>query len=155
MSAIRVHGDYQVLVSVHTLVLLESRCAECYGGGGGSIQWDYCCDGSNTDSCPDSCDIQLRFCDLGDLSQFNVADRSVFGTNCVQNSLSDYFDDLLGFDLKAGEIYPDYDERSLQGGIVFTTSVAYNGTGQWVSLLDSIAAIAVDMTLLLYRKEHY
>ena len=154
MSVIRVHGDYKVLVSVHSLVLLESRCAECYAAGNGSIQQDSCCDGNNTDSCPDSCDIRLRFCDLGDLSQFNLADRSIFGINCLQNSLSSSFEDFLAYNLKAGETYPDYDAGSLQGGIVFRTNLAYNGTGQWVSLLDSIAAIAVDMTLLLYRKEH-
>ena len=135
-----IEGDYQVLVSVHSLVLLESRCAECYGEGGGSIQRDSCCDGNNTSSCPDSCDILLRFCHLGDVSQSNLTNRSVFGTNCAQNSLSNYFEDFLGYNLKAGETYPDYDAGSsdLQGGIVFRTSVAYNGTGQWVSLLDSV-----------------
>ena len=129
-----IEGDYQVLVTVHSLVLLESRCAECYGKVGDPILRDSCCD--DTDSCTDSCDILLRFCELGDLPQSPLADRLVsVGTRCVQNPLTNYLEDRLGFDLKAGVTYPDFDEESLQGGIVFRTHVVYDGTGQWVNLI--------------------
>ena len=78
MSVIRVEGDYEVLVTVHSLVLLESRCAECYGMAGEPIQRDSCCDGGNImTSCPASCDILLRFCPLSDL-QFTLADEFIF-----------------------------------------------------------------------------
>ena len=68
-------GNYQVLVTVHSFVLLESRCAECYKAGDPISVRDSCCDGNNASSCPDSCDILLRFCELGDLSQSSLADR--------------------------------------------------------------------------------
>ena len=126
-------GDYRVLVSVHSLVLLESRCAECYDAGGGSVQRNSCCDEvNNITSCPNSCDILLRFCELSDLSQFNLAD-GLLGTKCPRTPLSSHFDDLLGFDLKAGETYSNSNREALQGGLVFSSPVVYNGTGQWVN----------------------
>ena len=130
-----IEGDYQVLVSVHSLVFLESRCAECYGEDGGSVQRNSCCDGVDTSLCPNSCDIVLRFCQLSsDLSQFNLADR-LLGTKCTQIQLSSYFDDLLGFDLTAGETYSNTNRESLLGGVVFNSPVMYNGTGRWVNLI--------------------
>ena len=125
-------GDYKVLVAVHSLVLLESRCGECYGEGGGSVQRNSCCDGVNTRSCPNSCDIILRFCQLSDLSQFNLADR-LLGTKCPLTPLSSHFDDLLGFDLTAGETYSNSNRGSFQGGAIFSSYVVYNGAGQWVN----------------------
>ena len=131
-----IEGHYQVLVTVHSLLLLESRCAECYKDDDPIILRDSCCDGNNASSCPDSCDILLKFCELGDLPQFPLADRlASVGTRCVQNPLSNYLEDWLGFNLKAGVTYPDFDEGSLQGGIVFRTDVVYDGAGQWVNLI--------------------
>ena len=123
-----------MLVAVHSLILLESRCAECYDAGGGSVQRNSCCDGVNTSSCPNSCDIILRFCQLSsDLSQFNLADR-LLGTKCPQFPLSSHFDDFLGFDLIAGETYSNSHRESLQGGVyVFSSPVVYNGTGRLVN----------------------
>ena len=138
-------GDYQVLVTVHSLVLLESRCAECYKAVDPFLR-DSCCDGNNTSSCPDSCDVLLRFCqlELGDLPQFPLADRLLVGTNCVQNPLSTcYLEDWFGFNLKAG--VPTYPEESLQGGIVdlFWMDVVYDGTGQWVNLITIIIILSL------------
>ena len=122
-----IKGDYKVLVNVHSLVLLESRCAECYGEGGGSVQRNFCCDfNTSSTSCPNSCDILLRFCQLGDLTQFNLADR-LLGTQCPGTPLSSHLEDFLGFNLKAGETYP---QESLQA---FSSPVVYDGTGRWVS----------------------
>ena len=131
-----IEGDYQVVVSVHSLVLLESRCGECYDAASGSVQQNSCCDGVNTSSCPtDSCDILLRFCQLSsDLSQFNLADR-LLGTKCPETPLFSYFDDFLGFDIMAGETYSNTSKESLLGGVVFNYHVVYNGTGRWVSLI--------------------
>ena len=129
-------GDYQVLVSVHSLVLLESRCAECYGKAGESIQRDSCCDGINRTAgpCPATCDVLLRFCQLGDLLQLNLINRTlVQGTRCVHTPLSSYFDDWIGNDLKAGESYPEYDEGGSIRETIFETPVTYQ-TEQWVSL---------------------
>ena len=118
-----------MLVSVHSLILLESRCAECYDAGGGEVQRN-CCDENNTNSCPDSCDIILRFCELGDLSQFNLADR-LFGIECPGTPLSNHFEDFLGYNLNANETYSD--KESLQGGVVFNSRVVYGGAGRWVN----------------------
>ena len=124
-----IEGDYLVLVTVHSLVLLESRCAECYDASGSSVQRNSCCDGVNTSSCPSSCDIILRFCELSDLSQFNLADR-LFGTKCQGTQLPNWAEDFLGFDLMAGETYSSSDEENLLGGTIFNSLVAYSGTGQ-------------------------
>ena len=123
-----------MLVSVHSLILLESRCAECYDAGGGSVQRNSCCDGINTSSCPNSCDIVLRFCELGDLSQFGLVDR-LLGTMCPGTPLSRHLEDFLGFDLMPGETYSHSNKENLQGGTVFSSPVEYDGTGQWVSLI--------------------
>ena len=124
-----------MLVSVHSLVFLESRCAECYVVGGGSVQRNSCCDGVNSTSCPNSCDIILRFCQLSsDLLQFNLAGR-LLGTKCPQTPLSSHFDDFLGFNLTAGETYSISNKESLLGGVVFNSPVVYNGTGRWVNLI--------------------
>ena len=64
-----------MLVTLHSFVLLESRCAECHKAGDPIILRDSCCDGNNASSRPDSCDILLRFCELRDLSQSPLADR--------------------------------------------------------------------------------
>ena len=53
-------GHYRVLVTIHSFVLLESRCAECYVQNSTTPQSGLCCDGSN-ESCPNSCDIRLIF----------------------------------------------------------------------------------------------
>ena len=124
-----------MLLTVHSLVLLESRCAECYVVGGDSVQRNSCCDGVNSSSCPSSCDIILRFCELSDLSQFNLADR-LFGTRCPGTPLSIQVEDLLGFDLVAGETYSNSDRESLQGGAIFNSRVVYNGTGPWVNFIS-------------------
>ena len=121
-------GDYQVIVTAHSLVLLESRCAECYGNsGGGSIQRDSCCDGGNSTFCPDTCDILLRFCQLGKLSQFPLANK-LLGTGCVQTPLSSHFEKLLGNNFIAGEIYQLNEVGSLGGD-----PVTYYEVGKWVS----------------------
>ena len=150
-----IEGDYQVLVSVHSLVLLESRCAECYGEGGGSIRWNFCCDfNTSSTSCPNSCDILLRFCQLSDLSLFNLADGPL-GTQCPGTPLSSHLqlNDFLGYNLEAGETYSN--KENLQGGVVFSSPVVYDETGRWVNL------IAIDYNFefnkkktLLYRMEH-
>jgi hypothetical protein len=129
-------GDYRVLVSVHLLVLLESRCAECYDAGGGSVLRNSCCDFINTtsSSCANDCDVLLRFCRLGDLSQFNLGDQ-LLGTDCPGTPLSSHFEDFLGFNLKASETYSDSNREGLQGGIVFSSRVVYDGTGRWVNLI--------------------
>ena len=121
-------------MSVHSLVLQESRCGECYDAGGGSVQRNSCCDEVNASSCPNSCDIILRFCELGDLSQFGLVDR-LLGTMCPGTPLSRHLEDFLGFDLKAGETYSRSNKENLQGGTVFSSPVEYDGTGQWVSLI--------------------
>ena len=123
-------------MSVHSLVLLESSCAECYEVGDSSVQRNSCCDFNSSSSCPNSCDILLRFCQLSDLSQFNLADR-LLGTQCPGTPLSSHFEDFLGFNLKAGETYSHSNKESLQGGVVFSFDVMYNGTGQWVNKFDS------------------
>ena len=90
---------------------------------------------NNITSCPSSCDIILRFCQLSsDLSQFNLADR-LLGTKCPLTPLSSHFDDFLGFDLTAGETYSNSNRESLLGGVVFDSHVVYNGTGRWVNLI--------------------
>ena len=119
-------------MSVHSLVLLESRCAECYDAGGGQAQRNSCCDGNNTNSCPNNCDIMLRFCELRDLSQFNSTD-GLLGTQCPGTPLSSHLDDFLGFDLTAGETYSHSNKESLQGGAVFSSPMMYDGTGRWVN----------------------
>ena len=131
-------GDYQLLVTVHSLVLLESRCAECYGKAGDPIQRDSCCDGGNrtSGSCPASCDVLLRFCPLGDLLQPGIHDltNGLLGTKCAQTPLMSHIQNWLGNNLKAGETYPDYDEGGLLEGTVtiFVTPVEYNEAGEWV-----------------------
>ena len=123
-----------MLVSVHSLVLLESRCAECYDAGGGSVQRNSCCDGNETNSeaCPNSCDITLRFCQLGDLSQFNLA-NGLLGAMCPGTPLSSHFEEFLGYDLKAGETYSHSNKESLLGNTVFRSRVKYDGIGRWVN----------------------
>jgi hypothetical protein len=135
LSFYGIEGDYQVLVRVHSLVLLESRCGECYDAGGGSVRRNACCDLNTTsNSCPNDCDIVLRFCRLGDLSQFNLGDQ-LLGTDCPGTPLSSHFEDFLGFNLKASETYSDSNREGLQGGIVFSSRVVYDGTGRWVNLI--------------------
>ena len=130
-----IEGDYQVLVSIHSLVLLESRCAECYALGDGSVRQNSCCDFNSLTPCPNSCDILLRFCQLGNLSQFNLAD-GLLGTQCPGTPLSSHFEEILGFNLMAGVTYSNSDKESLQEGlVVFSTRVVYNGTGRWVNLI--------------------
>ena len=146
-----IEGDYRVQVAVHSLVLLESRCAECYGIaiGDGS---NFCCDFStSTSSCPSGCDIILRFCQLSsDLSQFNSTDR-LLGTMCPGTPL---FEEFLGFNLMAGVTYSNSNRESLQGGlVVFSTRVVYNGAGQWVNLIATFFKIIIK-DFVLYRKEH-
>ena len=125
-------GDYQVWVTVHSFVLLESRCAECFGEAGESIQRDSCCDGGNITSCPASCDILLRFCQLSDL-QFTPADRLLRGTQCT-HLLYSHAEGLLGNNFKSDETY-QFNETGSLGGIFWTLSnpVAYYGVEKWVS----------------------
>ena len=126
-------GDYEVLVTVHSLILLDSRCGECYGKAGQPIQRDSCCDGNNTSSCPASCDILLGFCWLSDLLQFDLTDR-LSGTHCIQTELSSYATDLLGNNLEANETH-QFNETGSLGGMFGTLSnpVTYYEVGNWVS----------------------
>ena len=125
-----------MLVTVQSLVLLESRCAECYSQGGGSIQRDSCCDGNNTESCPDSCDILLRLCRLSDLLQFPLTStiNGPFGTQCEQTPLSSHFEEWLGINITRGETYPDFGMGLFQGVRTFGTPMTYDETGEWVNL---------------------
>ena len=129
-------GDYEVLVTIHSLVLRESRCAECYGGAGEAIKRNHCCDEDNKSSCPDSCDILLRFCQLDDLPQFNIADTSfkALGTQCGQSMLLSRVEDVFANNFRTGETYR-FDEVGLLGGMfmVLRNPVAYNDTGNWVN----------------------
>ena len=128
-----------MLVTVHSLVLLESRCAECYGQAGEPILRNSCCDGGNFSSCPTSCDIVLRFCQLSDLQQFDLA-GTFLGTQCAQSPLFGHAEDFLGFDsVKAGETF------------LLTYPLTYNEAGKWVS---NYRYPLKDITLL-HRKERY
>ncbi len=123
-------GNYEVLVTLHSLVLLESRCAECFKLMA-PIQRNSCCDRDNESSCPDSCDILLRFCQLSDLQFTTPVDR-LLGTQCAQ--LLSRGDSLLGYNFKSGEIY-QFNETGSLGGTFSTLSnpVTYYGAGKWVS----------------------
>ena len=139
MSAIGtgVEGNYQVLVTIHSLVLLESRCAECYKFGN-PVQHGLCCEEANinTSSCPNTCDILLRFCQLNDITQFNFTDALVGSRECWQPSPFRHADDLLGFDFEAGVIYC-FEEVGLIRGLfrLLSNPVTYNEIGRWVSLV--------------------
>ena len=130
-------GDYQVLVTVHSLVLLESRCAECYGQAGESIQYNSCCDADSngmSSSCPAiDCDILLRFCQLSDLLQFNLT-GTLLGTQCAQSPLLIHVEDWLGFNFKAGVTH-QFNEVGSLGGMfgILSNPVTYNESGKWVS----------------------
>ena len=147
-----------MLVTVHSLVLLESRCAECYGQAGESIQRNSCCDADNdnsSSSCPAAdCDVLLRFCQLSDLQQFSLDDRFL-GTQCAQSPLSSHVEDLIGFNFKAGNTH-HFDEVGLLGGMFGTLSnpVTYNETGKWVNSVIIIHCVKKYKTLILCRKEH-
>ena len=167
MSVIRVEGDYQVLVTVQSLVLLKSRCAECYDEGSGSIQWESCCDGdyvttstrARTRSCPDGCDILLRLCQLSDLLQSPLANtrNGPFGTQCEQISLSSHFEEWLGDDFERGATYPDFGRGLLQGVGTFRTPMTYDETGEWVNLAKLyfiMDSIILKYEILLHREEH-
>ena len=152
-------GDYQVLLTVKSLVLLESRCAECYSIGGGSFQRDSCCDGNNTESCPDSCDILLKFCRLSDLLQSPLAStiNGPFGVQCEKTPLSSHFEEWLGNDFKRGETYPDFGMGLFQGVGTFGTPMKYDETGEWVNLAKlyfSMDSIILKYEILLHREEH-
>ena len=127
-----------MLVTVHSLVLLESRCAECYGKAGESIRRDSCCDGTNrTSSCPASCDVLLRFCQLSDLPQFDLADTLLrvgpVGTQC-QSPQFIYVEDWLVNNFKTNETR-QFNEVGSLGGMLGSLSnpVTYNEAGKWVS----------------------
>ena len=128
-----------MLVTVHSLVLRDSRCAECYGEAGDPIKRNHCCDGDNENSCPDSCDILLRFCELDDLPQFNIADTlfQALGTQCGQSMLLSHVEDVFASNFRTGETYR-FDEVGLLGGMfmVIHNPVTYNETGKWVNLFS-------------------
>ena len=51
-----------MLVTIHSFVLLESRCAECYDDKNDTTpESGLCCDGDDAESCPSSCDILIVF----------------------------------------------------------------------------------------------
>ena len=149
-------GDYQVLVTVHSLVLLESRCAECYGEVGESVQRNSCCDGGNTSSCPASCDVILRFCQLSDLRKFDLDDM-LLNTQCAQSPQFSHAEDWLGNNFKTGDIY-QFDEMGSLGGLLglLSNPVTYSETGKWVNSVDLISTIIKykPENLSLCRKEH-
>ena len=61
LSAV-VEGRYRVLVTIHSFVLLESRCAECYDDENDTtLQRNLCCNGDDAQWCPSSCDILIVF----------------------------------------------------------------------------------------------
>ncbi len=141
LSFLGIEGDYQVLVTVHSLVLLESKCAECYDEPG-TIRRNSCCDGDyDESSCPDSCDILLRFCQLIELPQFNFT-NTFLSTQCGQSTMFNHVTDMFGFNFKAGEIHR-FDEVGLLGGSFMTlrNPVTYNETGKWVSLVIIVLII--------------
>ena len=81
-----IEGRYRVLVTIHSFVLLESRCAKCYVGNNSTPQSGLCCDGSN-ESCPNSCDIMIAFRQNngGEIDQF-------------------YSEGFLGYNFKPNEV---------------------------------------------------
>ena len=128
-----------MLVTVHSFLLLDSRCAECYGKAGEAIQRNSCCDGNNTSSCPASCDILLGFCRLSDLLQFNLTTGNrLSGVECTQTRSSSYAADLLGNDLEPYETH-QFSETGSLGGLHRSLSnpVTYYEEGNWVSSVIS------------------
>ena len=82
-----IEGRYRVLVTIHSFVLFESRCAKCYVGSNTAPQRGLCCDGSNGESCPNSCDIMIAF------RQNNAGSTNQF-----------YSEGILGHDFKPNDV---------------------------------------------------
>ena len=108
-----------MLVTLHSLVLLESRCAECYADDSATFQRGLCCDGDNMESCPSSCDVFLKFFQL---EGFHELPQSTVGT-----------EGFLGFNFNTTEVY-QYSETGPIGfpGFELINPMTYTGTGKWV-----------------------
>ena len=136
-------GDYEVLVTLRSFVLLESRCAECYADDSATYQRGLCCDGDNVESCPSSCDVLLKFFQL---EGFHELPQSTVGTPGFQG--------LLGYNFNATEVH-QYNEKGPVGIPYFEliNPVTYNGTGKWVRENCCYSIILVH-ELPLYSVEH-
>ena len=111
-----IEGRYRVLVTIHSFVLFESRCAKCYVGNSTTPRSGLCCDGSNG-SCPNSCDILIAF------RQNNLG-----GTNQF------YLEGTLGQDFKANEVQR-YNET---GKIGFQSFAPVNPLQYGIETLDQV-----------------
>lgn len=130
--------DHQVLVTVHSLLLRESRCAECYNSPNPILR-DKCCDGnSNSSSCPDSCDLLLRFCQLTDLQELpDLPADALIGSQCGgQSTLLSHAEGLFENNFKAG-VTRHFNETGPFGRALgaLHNPVTYNEPGRWVRLL--------------------
>ena len=98
-----------MLVTLRSLVLLESRCAECYADDLATPQHGLCCDGDSMElECPSSCDVFLIFCSLKVDSEsltktLNPYNEPPLGTNCSQ--LDPVVGDWLGNNSNTNEVY--------------------------------------------------
>ena len=134
LSCRGIGGDHDVLITVHSLVLLDSRCGECYGNATDPILRNSCCDGGNMTSCPATCDILLRFCQLSDLQFTSIADNRLLGTQCHGVQLvQSHAQALLGNNFESGQTYLFNETGTIGENLVSTRNpVTYTENGRWV-----------------------
>ena len=134
-----------MLVTVHSLVLLESRCAECYINDSTTPQRGLCCDGENSESCPSRCDVYLNFCQLESFQELdnNFAEPPelpnstlplLLGTNCSQLDL--IVGGWLGIDFNTNQVY----QYNVTGPIgvagLLRNPVTYADSGKWLPVRE-------------------
>ena len=121
-------------VTVHSFLLVESRCALCYGPDSDSDGARSCCDQlGSEESCPTSCDIKLSFCQIVEgLSRDESEEESVHPSMSA-GCLNVYSEGFLGYNIPANQMRT-YSDSSVFGdsssGLV--NPVTYQGTGGWV-----------------------
>ena len=122
-------------VTVHSFLLLDSRCALCYGSDSTTPQQTMsCCDTPRTSCEVQDCDIKLSFCTISGLS-FDGEELSTPPgfLQCV----SAYSDGFLGYNVPSGQTVR-YDGAGVFGdaGIGLVNPVTYTGEGGWVSTVQ-------------------
>ena len=123
-----------MLVTLHSLVLLESRCAECYADDSATFQRGLCCDGDNMESCPGSCDVYLRFCQLERFRElgevFEPAEE--LGTKCSR--LTPVVEGWIGINYNTSEVYQycDIGPIGLDLSDSLSNPVIYAVSGKWI-----------------------
>ena len=132
-----VKGDYEMSVTVRSFLLLDSRCALCYGTDRTTPErMMSCCDAIRTPQCEArDCDITLSFCPIsGQGLGFDGDDISTRPSGFLQ-CVSAYSDGFLGYNVQSGQAItyggtgPFGDAAS---GLV--NPVPYTGEGGWVSI---------------------